>query len=178
MNNKRGQEVMGMSFGVIFSIIIIIAIIGVAVYAIVHFVGLKKCTDTGFFYRDLQDEINRAWTAGTGRYRNTISIPVPGGITGQDGITHFCFGNLNINAPTFSVQQTELRNLMQFGLEGNAFLYPPNEACDGELFYFNLEHVEAGNNFFCIQKDNDGKITTAVMKEPSDRVVTISPNIL
>lgn len=172
MDNKRGQEVMGMSFGVILSIIIIIAIIGVATYAIVHFVGLKKCTDTGFFYRDLQDEVNRAWTAGTGRYRNTISVPAP------SGITHFCFGDLGISSTVFAVQRAELQNLVQFGLEGNAFLYPPNEACDGELFSYNLEHAEAGNNFFCIQKDNDGKITAAIMKEPSDRVVTISPNLL
>lgn len=169
--NKRGQEVMGISFGVIFSIIIIIAIIGVATYAIVHFVGLKKCTDTGFFYRDLQDEINRAWTAGTGRFRNTITISVP------SGITYFCFGNLSTNVPVFNVQQTELRNLMQLGLEGNAFLYPPNQACDGNLFSYQLEHADAGSDFFCVQKDNNGKITVAIRKEPSDRAVTVSASL-
>jgi len=172
MNDKKGQEVMGMSFGVIFSIIIIIAIIGVAAYAIVHFIGLKKCADTGFFYRDLQDEINRAWTAGTGRYVDAITIAAP------SGITHFCFGNLSFTStlPPFIPQQTELKRLTQFGLEGNAFLYPPNEACDGELFYFNLEHADAGDTFFCILKDSDGKITATIHKEPSDRLVTVSPN--
>ena len=57
--NKRGQ--IDISFGMIFSIILIIAVVGVAFYVINNFIELKKCTEIGLFYDDLKKYIDEAW---------------------------------------------------------------------------------------------------------------------
>ena len=49
---KRGQ--LQISFGMIFSIIIIIAFVAVFIYAITIFMGWKRCAETGLFKEDLQ----------------------------------------------------------------------------------------------------------------------------
>jgi len=63
---KKAQEVFGMSFGVIFSIILIVFILVVAGIAINHFLGLKKCTQLGLFIEDFANEggdIDKAWNS-------------------------------------------------------------------------------------------------------------------
>src|SRR3989338_2426588 len=60
MKEKRGLE---LSFSMIFSIIVIIAIVAVAFYMISYLLKLKNCTELGLFGRDLQDTIDRAWNS-------------------------------------------------------------------------------------------------------------------
>ena len=52
---KRGQ--LQISFGMIFSIILIIAFVALAVYVIMIFLDTGKCANTGLFKNDLQQEI-------------------------------------------------------------------------------------------------------------------------
>ena len=58
---KRGE--IYISFGMIFSVILIIAIIGVSFYAINYFLNLGKCAEISLFYQGFQNEIDEAWSS-------------------------------------------------------------------------------------------------------------------
>lgn len=61
MKNKRGQ--MQLSFGMIFSIILIIIFIAFAVYGIGKFLNLQKNIQTKTFASDLQFDIDKLWNS-------------------------------------------------------------------------------------------------------------------
>lgn len=73
ISNKRGQ--MKISFGMIFSIILIIIFIGVAIYGITQFLALKDSAQIGKFKDDLQGEINNIWNSGIGKQTFSGSLP-------------------------------------------------------------------------------------------------------
>ena len=140
---KRGQEVFGMSFGMIFSIILIIVFIAVAVYAILALKGMGECTELGTFYDDLQTEVTKVWRAGSGEIHKEFSARVP------SKIEAVCFGNLTTTAISTADGKIQLK-LNDEGLkeEDNVFLYPPENACDGDLSSYKLKHIKFAN-FFC-----------------------------
>ena len=82
--NKRGQ--LQISFGMIFSIILIIAFIAVFIYVITIFMGWKKCASTGLFKEDLQSTVNNAWQSD--QYQDVF--PKSQSIV-PSGITQICF---------------------------------------------------------------------------------------
>ena len=59
MERKRGQ--IDLSFGLIFSVILIIAFLGFAVYAIINFLGMKDKIEVGKFIDELQGDVDTAW---------------------------------------------------------------------------------------------------------------------
>ena len=64
---KKGQ--MKISFGMIFSIILIVVFIAVAVYAIIKFLDVQHTIQIESFKKDLQDDINDTWrSSGSGTY--------------------------------------------------------------------------------------------------------------
>ncbi len=164
--DKRGEGVFGMSFGVIFSIIVIIAIIGVAVYAIIYFLNLNTCTQIGLFYDALQKEIGEAWTS------SIYNAPLNARLRESD-IDAVCFGTLT-QQPETTDDRNKQQELKSYSYEpkSNLFLLPPNKACDGELAAFVLEHIQT-NRFFCVQ-GGEGTSKVALKKEVSDALVTLS----
>ena len=54
-SDKKGS--IELSFGMIFSIIMIIAIVGVATYAIVSFLELGKATELSLFHQKFQETL-------------------------------------------------------------------------------------------------------------------------
>ena len=56
---KRGA--LQISFGMLFSVILIVAFIVVAFYAINVFLNLQKCSEMGLYKSDLQSAVDRAW---------------------------------------------------------------------------------------------------------------------
>lgn len=59
--NKRGE--INLSFGMIFSIILIIVFLGFAFYAIQKFLNLQGEVTTVKFYESLQKEVDRVWAS-------------------------------------------------------------------------------------------------------------------
>ena len=132
--SRKGQEIMGMSVGTIFSIFIIAVIIAVAIYAIVHFLGINKCTNIGLFYEDLQDEVDKAWAGG--RYSATYESPLDSTGALKTGVEEVCFGNLTslFRFGGFSFR----RRIFGFGFAARIFVFPVLEAgvqvqCDRRL---------------------------------------------
>ena len=57
--NSKGQ--MQLSFGMIFSIILIATFLAFAIYGIVKFLGIQKQAKAASFFADLQDDLNTVW---------------------------------------------------------------------------------------------------------------------
>ena len=81
---KRGS--VQLSFGMIFSIIIIIVTVSIAFYVIAYFLDLRKCTEIGLFYKDFQDKIDDIWKSEFASEEFVGRLP-----SGIDGV---CLGNL------------------------------------------------------------------------------------
>ena len=160
---KRGQ--LEISFSMIFSIIIIIAIIGVAIYVITFFLGIDKCGEAGFFYSDLQNEINKAWKSQS--YKNNFEVKLP------SDIKHVCFGELNENAKDSKSQ--EIKEKIELSIyasdTANVFLSPSEEACDGDLANNKIENVNI-DGFYCLENRN--KLKLNLEKNIKDSLVKLT----
>lgn len=108
----------------------------------------------------MQDEVDRAWTSGIYRGNFVGSLP--------EGIEEVCFGDVNLAALTDTIHLTEFKK------KNNAkvFLSPPQKACDGELYSYNLEHADF-SDFFCAVSNNN-QIVVRFDKESTDSKVKIS----
>lgn len=114
--NTRGVE---LSFNMIISIIIIAAILATAFYSISYFLDLKKCTDTGLFWRDLEQTVEKAWNSE--RVQQTFKGTLPGTI---DSV---CIGDVQR-----AQSSAEYELLEEFALDdANVYLYEPRKACEG-----------------------------------------------
>lgn len=71
---KRSQ--MQLSFGMIFSVILIIIFISFAIYGISKFLNLQKNIQTKKFVDDLQFDIDRIWKANQGSQQVEYNLPI------------------------------------------------------------------------------------------------------
>lgn len=162
LHKKKAQ--LDISFGFIFGIIVIIAIIAISFYVITHFLRLSKCTQTGTFYSDLQAEVDNAWAGSI--ISKTFSGSLP------SNIQSVCFGNLTLGNPS-NVDKPKYEALIRFkNLGKNTFLYPANAACNSQLANYNLNNAKI-SRFFC-SNNNDGKVSIKISKNATDDLVTIS----
>jgi uncharacterized membrane protein required for colicin V production len=73
MGNNRGQ--LDLSFGLIFSVILIIAFLGFAIYALVSFLGMKEDLKTSVFLEDLQTDVDKFWKSDGSSDEISYSLP-------------------------------------------------------------------------------------------------------
>ena len=161
--DKRGQ--FRISIGMIFSIIIIVATITVAIYAITFFLDFGKCSRVGIFYKDLEGKVNEAWRSDITRETFTGSLP--------SGTDYVCFGNLTQSVSDFDPRDEVRQNELRRGggtRRNNLFIYPPG-ICKGVLASFNLERAEA-DGFFCLEVSR-GKIDIKLRKDVTDSLVSL-----
>ena len=161
MRIKRGKKgIIGMSFGMMFSIFLIIAIIAIAFYTINYFLDLQRCTEVSLFYQDFQDKVDTAWSSEITKREFTGSLP--------GGIKSVCFGNLNQSGA--GEEYEELRKYRVF--EANMFLYPIRKTCD--LAYINIQHIDLTElqGWHCFPVEG-GKVETQLEKGSFDALVKI-----
>jgi len=160
---KKGQGVFGMSFTVIFSIILIIAIVAVAFFAIGKFLDLNKCAQSGLYFNDLQDEIDRAWNSNL--YRGFFEEKPPA------EIEFICFGDLTVDViggpSSENFKRREAFIDAGYNEENNVFLYKPGTAC---ISTKKVDHVII-KDFFCVEND---KPRVKLEIKISESLVTIS----
>ena len=156
--NKRGD--ISLSFGFIFSIILIAAIVGIAFYAISYFVDLGNCTEISLFYNDFQNSVDDAWASEITKDVFVGTLP--------SGIESVCIGDVEQGIDT-----EEYRELSRYGrFEANVFLYPPKKACDEA--YKKIEHINIEElGFECFQV-RDGKVSIGLEKGSFDSLVRIT----
>ncbi|MDP4039905.1 MAG: hypothetical protein Q8P57_04995 [Candidatus Pacearchaeota archaeon] len=165
--NKRG--VLSLSFGMIFSIIMIIAIVGVASYIIISFIGLGSDTEVVLFHQEFQETIDEIW--GSAITNKVFSFNLPG------NIELVCFGDLK--GSTYELQyKEEYDEFKEFSSNfekenTNRFIYPMKFA--GDFAFSEVDRISLtglGSDFECFEVKS-GKIEVRLEKGDFDSSVRI-----
>src|SRR3989338_3299780 len=120
---KRGQ--LQLSFGMIFSIILIIVTVAVAFYIITRFLDTGECLKIQLFYDDLEKEVESV-----------------------------CFGSPQLlSISNYSNEQRVLQRYSEF--DYNVFMYPTLRACDSNLGFHKLEHASIPKSFCVKTKEGE-----------------------
>ena len=153
---------MGMSFGMIFAIFMIVVFFVIAFISVRSFLDIGGAAEVGLFWNDLQEEIDDAWKGQSSSSEFKAKLP--------KGVEKICFADLNgrITGP-----QEDYLALRDFEIyEANAFLIPPGTA-DG-LEFKQLEHIDLvkiieDKNPYCVSvKEN-----LVIEKDFYDKLVII-----
>lgn len=162
---KRGQ--IQLSFGMIFSIIIIVATLLVGGYVVYKFIILKDDASCKIFYQKLQERINDAWR-GDGTSIDTKKEPLP---NLPAKIKSVCFGN-STQIALSNEDKINLEEARDYGdRKDNLFLIPKNGCGEGD-FAYRTEH-SINDGFFCSDVVK-GKISVFIKKERTESLVRIS----
>jgi len=140
---KRGQQTMGMPFGIIFAIFLIVVFIVIAFIAIGHFLGIGNSSSIGMFYRDFQDAVDDATR---GQFEeSSFDIDLP------SGIEKVCFANLSKKITNPGLEYDAIRNYDVYN--ANVFLVP-TEFAEGMQWKLidkiNISKIIADSNPYCV----------------------------
>ena len=145
MKEKRGQ--MKLSFGMIFSIILIIIFLAFSFYAISKFLGLQRIAQVGQFVEGLQTDVDKMWKGSQGSQEVEYILPKK--------IKEICFTD------------DEYENLF-FSPRGSS------EGMDSiEIKHIDIEKITENENPFCI-KNTDGKVKIIIKKSFGEELVMIT----
>jgi hypothetical protein len=167
--NKKGQ--MTISFGMIFSIILIIIFISFAFFAIKKFLTLGDTAQIAKFANSLQTDIDRAWN-----WKGTQS-PQEKEYSLPSKIKFVCFADYaNYPGGGNGVYESYYSELKQLHQEfENIFFYPigSSEGLNSkEMKHIDLEKITDKNNPYCFG-NTDGKIKILIEKKYGEAFVTI-----
>jgi len=141
---KRGSRgALELSFGMIFSIILIIIFLAFGFYAITKFIALQKTIQIESFLRDFQEDVDTMWKSNQGSQPLTYTLP--------SKITSVCFKN------------DEFQNLQ----------FISNEIINGKMIeHIDIAKTTKDESPFCIQNVK-GKISLRLAKDYGEALVTV-----
>ncbi len=148
ISSKRAQEggVFGLSFGMIFAIILIVFFIIVAFIAIKAFLDFQKCTQVGSFFSDLKDDVNDAFRSDSSSFNQSYFLP--------SGIEYVCFINISASAKSYNAKELMLyENVKEsrYIYADNLYLYAPKTMPCAKLTNTKIEHIDLSwKNPICI----------------------------
>ena len=152
MINKRGQQTMGMPFGMIFAIFLIVVFVVIAFIAVGFFLDIGRSSGVGLFYRELQDAVDEAWSEQSGEFDFEIDLP--------SGIREVCFGNMSGVITNHDPAYKELLNYDVY--DANTFLVPPSEAQYMQwklIQHIDVAKITAVDNPYCVPANGDLRIS-------------------
>ena len=160
---------MTLSFGMIFSIILIIVFIAFSFWAVKKFLGIQEGVKLGQFEDTFQSDIDKIWRGTQGS--QSVSYSLPSAIKGT------CF--VDYSKPyKGNIEQEELYSDLKqaFWEEENLIFYPVGSG-DGNdaliLKHINLEKITSSENPYCLYT-KDGKISATIKMNPGDSLVTVT----
>ena len=156
-----------LSFGMIFSIILIVVFIAVAIIAINSFLRVRCSADTGIFIQDLRQEVNRIW-AGAGE-ESSKSFTI-----NKCGIEYVCFYNPNLpKKGRYSDFSENFREVTGENVFNNLYFYPYGKTAlsSTEIKHINNEALK--NNPECFEII-DNKISIKLSKNLNESLVRVS----
>ncbi len=165
--NERGQ--LKLSFGMIFSIILIIIFLAFAFFAVKKFIGIGNAAQIIKFKNDLQSDIDNLWRGSQGSEEHEYFLP--------SKIKYVCFADYNYTGGARGVNQ-EFYDGLQLGFHGteNLFFYPlgsADEMGSSKIKHIDLAKITESANPFCI-KTISGKLRLTLKKNYGDVLVTIT----
>ncbi|MAG07700.1 hypothetical protein CMI46_02695 [Candidatus Pacearchaeota archaeon] len=167
--NKQGQ--FQLSFGMIFSVILIISFLVVAFIVIKSFLGIRCDVEQGLFIDDLQDRLDVIWRGGGAEEF------FDGKINGCE-ITYVCFWDPDVPerggfSSFTSFSENGFSRVDGANGPDNLYFYPRREADIQSVF---LEHVSLESmemNPTCY-KEEDGKFEIPLKKNLNEDLIRIS----
>ena len=143
---KKGQQTMGMPFGIIFAIFLIIVFVVIAFIAVRGFLDIGKSSGVGMFYRDLQDAVDDSWRGQSSEVNFTIDLP--------SGIKRVCFANLTARRTGSGPEYDMIKNYDVY--DANTFLVPPEYAQGMEwklIEHINITRITRDENPYCVDAE-------------------------
>ncbi len=158
---KKGQSIFGMSFGVIFSLILIVCIIVVGVIVVIKFLDVRDCGQIKLFIDDFQDSVNSAWRS------EELSKSFEGRL---NNIEYVCFIDLEKD---LNGRFVEMGREMSDYSDENMFLYPMKNACvpNHRIEHLDISEITFQDNPYCVNVD--GEIVINIEKEMGESLVKI-----
>lgn len=160
------QAQIKMSFGMIFSIILIIIFLGFAFYAINLFLGTQKTIQIGQFVDGLQKDVEDMWRSQQGNTALTKNkLP--------SAIEKICFIDFSKKANTEKEIYGELERYSETG--ENLFLYPLKNARGlgrNQVNHLDIERTTQNKNPLCFE-NKEGKINLQIKIDFGDSLVYI-----
>jgi hypothetical protein len=152
MKDKRGQQALGMSFGMIFSIFLIVVFIFVAFMAVSYFLDIGDSAGVGLFYEELQEAVDDVLSSQEAVRSFDIDLP--------SGIERVCFANLSAEITNYGEDYDNIERYEVY--EANVFLVPSENAenmawkwIDG----IDVSKTVAKSNPYCIDVDEGLTLT-------------------
>ena len=164
MKNKKGQ--MKLSFGMIFSIILIIIFIAFAFWGITKFLDYQKKIQINQFNNYFQQDIDKMWGGSIGSEEKAYNLPKK--------IDYVCFTDFSKSSSGPNTELYREFQLYSHGGESNMFFSPISSASGFESTKIN--HIDTGKiteqeNPYCII--NKGQIKFNIKIDIGDTLVTI-----
>ncbi len=164
--DKKAQQILGLSFGVIFSIILIVFFIAIVGIVIKSFLQTGDCAKLGIFTDSFKSDVRKSWNSQYDKHAFNGRLP--------SGIDYICFANLS--APVKGGFEDIGYDLGLFvGRRANTFFYPTTKACENpynQIDHLDIEGMTKRNNPNCISVVR-GKVELQVEKELNDRFVNV-----
>jgi hypothetical protein len=162
--DKRGQ--MKLSFGMIFSILLIIIFVVFAFYVIKTFLGWQSELNYKSFAEELQDDVDRIWKSSASSQPITYRL--------SEEIYYVCF--IDENSPgigTSSSIYNDIKRNLNYG-EDNLVLAKKGftEHQSFEIERIDLLKMTSSENPFCFL-NIDGGVDMVLQKEISDSLVNL-----
>ena len=171
MMRKRGKKsIKGgqieLSFGTIFSIILIIVFLAFAFYAIKTFLSFQDNAKAGKLFSDFQSDVNTAWRSAVTSQGYYYAVP--------SGVDMICLVDFNSGARgSNSALYTGLKKAYT-GKE-NLIFYPVKFTGFESIGidHLNLTSIVLQENPYCINA-TDGKISVVLSKDFGEALVSVS----
>ncbi len=160
----RGQ--MKLSFGMIFSIFLIIIFLTFAFFAITKFMKIGSTAQIGSFKNSLQQDIDKMWKGSQGSDEFHYNLP--------SGIEYVCFMDYETDASGPKADFREEFNSVYFGGE-NLFFYPVGsaEGLDStEIKHVDMAELTGNENPYCV-RIIDGRMNIRLTKNYGENLVQL-----
>lgn len=168
MKSTKAQNVLGMPFSVIFSIILIVFFIVIAFIVIRAFLDSKNCAQEGIFIDNLKEDVKKAWNEAKNEFTFKADLPT--------GIDYVCFVDFESNLKGPHSNDDVAWNIGVYTDSGsNLVFYPREKGCNMPhhfIDHLDIEAITTVENPYCISVV-DGKINIRIIKEYNDRLVRL-----
>jgi len=167
---KRAQ--LELSFGMIFSILLIIIFFIFAFWAIKKFLSFGDFTEVARFKDSLQENVDKIWRGQQGEWNP------PSGYILPKKIKYVCFIDFSVESRGTNKEFYEKLQQLNFGGDENMVFYPVGsaEGLDStKINHIDLEKISENENPYCIQ-NVDGKIKLTISKNYGETLVKITRN--
>ena len=139
----RGQQTMGLPFGMIFALFLIVIFIVVAFVGIKSFLSFGRTSSVGLFYQELQDAVDDAWRGQSSSSHFDIDLP--------SKIDRICFANLSAMVTNKGEDYEFIKDFYVY--EANVFLIPPGkgEGMEWKLInHLDISKIIESKNPYCV----------------------------